>query len=429
MGAARAGSCYHRRMRALYTAVLYLLTPLVFLRLAWRGRRARAYWRRWPERLGMVAAVAGERPIWLHAVSVGEVLAALPLIEALLARYPSLPLLVTTTTPTGSERVREALGARVLHVYAPYDLSGAVRRFLERTRPRLALVMETELWPNLYAGLRRRRIPLLLLNARLSARSARGYRRLGSLVRGTLACVDFIAAQGRDDAERLLALGAPTERVAVLGNIKFDLAPLPELDAAASELRARWPGRPVLIAASTHEGEDEQVLDAYAQLKTRFPQLVLFLVPRHPERFERVAALVTGRGYALSRRSRSEAGAEVYLGDTMGELMTLYAAADVAFVGGSLVPTGGHNPIEPAALGLPVLCGPHVFNFAEITGLLCAAGGAQRVADAGELAREVALLLEDPARARAMGTAARSEVQRHRGALERMLERITPHLP
>lgn len=418
-------------MTVLYTAILYLATPLILLRLLWAGRRNRAYWRRWSERFGFYRVAPAAGGIWLHAVSVGEVIAALPLVERLLAHHPDLPVTVTTMTPTGSERVRALLGDRVHHVYLPYDLPGAVRRFLDTVRPRAAVVMETELWPNLFAACAARAIPLLVANARLSARSAAGYARFGALARRTLGAVTVIAAQGEVDAARFVALGADPERVVVTGSIKFDLSISDETRANGRALReALGAERPVWIAASTHEGEEALILDAHAALRADLPNALLILVPRHPERFDRVAALCTAQGFKLSRRGTGtpQPGADVYLGDTMGELRMLYAAADVAFVGGSLVATGGHNPLEPAALGLPVVTGPHLFNFATISGLLQRADAAAVAVDAAGVAVRVGIWLADAAARREAGEAGQRLVASQRGALDRLAALVEAQL-
>ncbi|TCO79552.1 3-deoxy-D-manno-octulosonic-acid transferase [Plasticicumulans lactativorans] len=414
------------RPRRAYSLLLTLLTPFALARLWWRGRANPAYRARIGERFGCIDALPAAGCLWLHAVSLGEVRAAVPLVRALQARHPDVPVLITTTTPTGSAQVRDTFAERVHHVYMPYDLPGAVARFLARTRPRIALIMETELWPNLFAACAARGVPVLVANARLSARSARGYARVPRLTAATLADTTLIAAQADADAERFRTLGAP--RVEVLGNLKYDLS-LPEgVSAAGAALRAALGAgqRPVLIAASTHAGEDEAVLDAAAMLRGRFAELLLILVPRHPERFDGVAELVRRRGLRVLRRSRDApaAGAEVYLGDTLGELLLLYAAADLAWVGGSFAAVGGHNVLEPAALGLPVLFGPHMFNFAEAERLLLDADAAQRVADAAGLAARAADWLADPAAARAAGARGRAAVAANRGALERLLARI-----
>jgi 3-deoxy-D-manno-octulosonic-acid transferase len=418
-----------RVIRLVYTSLLYTLAPLVFLYLTVRGWRAPAYRRRWSERLGFVEPAP--RPLWLHAASVGEIQAAAPLIRALQSRHPGCPLLVTTTTPTGAERVRALFGDSVRHLYAPYDLPGVVRRFLRRIRPRLVVVMETELWPNLYHALHAGGIPLLLVNARVSPRSAARYRRLGGLTRATVRCIDAIAAQSTADAERYAALGAAPSRLTTTGNIKFDLSLADDLAQAGRSLRSELgAGRPAWIAASTHAGEEEQVLAAHRRLLAARPDLLLILVPRHPERFDGVAALCREQGFAVARRSRREVrpDAQIYLGDTMGELMRLYAAADAAFVGGSLVPIGGHNLLEPAALGLAPISGPHLFNFQQIAALLMDAEALLVAHDAAELAARLARLLDDPAERRSAGRRARAVVEANRGALERTLALIGRYL-
>ena len=412
-------------MIRLYSLLLYLLLPLALLRLLWRGRRAPAYRRRWGERLGFY----GDRPmaagLWIHAVSVGETQAAAPLIKHFLDRHPDLGVMVTTTTPTGSERLRALFEDRVRHVYLPYDLPPILNRFLDRVRPRLVLVMETEIWPNLLRVCERRGIPVILGNARLSARSARGYARLGSFARGTFARLSLVAAQAEADAERFIALGVPAERVRVTGSIKFDLRQPASLEDKAEALRRLWGSdRPVWVAGSTHEGEEESLLAAQRHVRETLPRALQVLVPRHPERFDRVAALAQRSGLGLVRRSTGalcwpEAG--VFLGDTMGELPVLIAAADAAFIGGSLVPVGGHNLLEAAAVGVPVAIGPHAFNFAEITRLLVAEGAAVQVADTGELASLMIAWLGDAALRARIGEQGRRVVARNRGALGRLI--------
>ena len=414
-------------LRGLYTALLYLALPLALARLYWRGRRDPDHRRRWRERLGFIPPLPDSGCLWVHAVSVGETRAALPLIHALQARYPEMPLLVTTTTLTGSRQVRAALGDRVWHVYAPYDLPGAARRFLQRGRPKLAVIMETELWPNLLRRCALAGVPVLLANARLSERSARGYARIGALARAMLEDVSLIAAQADADAGRFRTLGAP--RVQVTGNLKYDLTVSEILPAQGQALRRALLGerRPVWIAASTHAGEEEAILTAFAALRARWPALLLLLVPRHPERFDGVAALCLEQGFNLVRRGEGRAcdpDTAVFLGDTMGELLLFYAAADLAFVGGSLAAVGGHNVLEPALLGLPVLFGPHMFNFTEAGQRLLEAEAAWQVSDASGLAAAVERLLADPASGRAAGQRGRAVVERHRGALAALLGHI-----
>jgi len=412
-------------LRTLYTLLLYLLVPLVLLRLAWRGLRAPDYWRRWPERFAFIEPPLGERVIWIHAVSVGEVQAAEPLVRALLEKYPAHSLLVTTVTPTGSARVTALFGDEVAHVYAPYDLPGVVKRFFQRVRPQLAIVMETELWPNLFHTCRDRQVPLLLVNARLSAKSMAGYLR-------TLGNITEIAAQGDSDAQRFERLGAPPDRITVSGNLKFEQRIPPSLLERAEVLRRDWgTGRPVWVAASTHEGEDELLLEVFSQLGERYPDCLLVLVPRHPERFETVAELCRQRGLNILLRSEMrpcDADTRVFVGDTMGELMLFLAAADVAFVGGSLVPHGGHNLLEPAALGIPVVTGPHVFNFTEICELLLQAGACEKVDSVAALAATLGRWLGDANERHRVGEQGRAVVEKNRGALQTVLAMVDRHL-
>ncbi len=420
-----------RQRLIVYTALLYLAAPVVLLRLWWRGRRNPAYRHRWAERFG-AAPELPEGCLWVHAVSVGEVRAAVPLVRALQQRHPQHPVLVTTGTPTGSQQVRQTLGDSVAHCYLPYDLPSAVRRFLARTRPQLGLIMETELWPNLYRACAAAGIPIIVANARLSARSARGYAYFARLTRATLSHIRLVAARSAADAQRFHALGMPAERIEVIGNIKYDLTLPADLPTQGQHLRRELFGqRPVWIAASTHAGEDEQVLAALAQVRRHHPDSLLILVPRHPERFDAVAAHCQTAGYPLVRRSSGQAcsaDTAVYLGDSMGELLLLYAAADVAFVGGSLVPIGGHNMLEPALLGLPVVFGPQIFHFEEAAQQLLDAGGAQLAADAHALADNVAYWLSDASARQQAGESGRQTVLANRGAVARLcaaLERIT----
>ena len=393
-----------------YTALIAGAAPLVLLNLTRRGFRNRAYWRRWGERFGH-GALPRDCPVWVHAVSVGEVQAAVPLVRLILERYPGLRVVVTTTTPTGSERVRAAFDHEVEHVYAAYDLPGAVGRFLDRARPRLAVFMETELWPNTQRLCAERAIPVVLANARLSERSARGYSRFPGVVGPMLGRIGAIAAQGPRDAERFLALGVPRERVQVTGSLKFDV-PLPaSLREQAEALRRQWGvDRSVWVAASTHEGEEKRILDAFDRLLQHCPGSLLVLVPRHPERFARVLALARRMGFRVVQRTRAGEDvtqAQVFLGDTMGELPLFFAAA---------------------ALGVPVLFGPHVFNFAEVSGMLVERGAGRQVRGARELAAVVCELFQDPNRRHAMGESAREAVVENRGALERLMTVLEPQL-
>ncbi len=415
-------------MRFVYTLILYCLTPLVLLRLAYRGTKAPAYWRRWPERFGFFAARL-ERPcLWVHAVSVGEVQAALPVIKALLEKHEDRPVVVTTTTPTGLEQVKSSLGDAVIYGHLPYDLPGAINRFLTRVRPSIAVIMETELWPNLFYQCQRRRVPIVVANARLSARSARGYQRFTSLTRETLSRISYLGVQAEPDAQRFVALGMGAQRIQVTGNVKFDVQLPVELAANGARLRSEWgEGRPVWIAASTHAGEDEHVLDALRSVKADVPNVLLVLVPRHPERFEDVAQLCRRRGYEVARRSASQcpsSNTAVYLGDTMGELLLLFSASDVAFVGGSLVATGGHNMLEPAAVGIPSVTGPHTFNFADITRLLVEAGAVRQVQDSKGLADAITQLLTHPDLRQQAGQRGQEIITKNKGATARIVAQI-----
>jgi len=415
-------------MRAVYTLLLYLLSPLVLSRLWWRGRRNPGYRRRWKERFGFIPALPELPVIWLHAVSVGEAQAAQPLVKRLLAEYPDHRILMTTTTPTGADQVRRLFDGEVVHRYFPYDLPPIVRRYLDAVHPRLVLVMETEIWPNLLAACKDREIPVVLVNARLSPRSARGYRGLGSLTRQALEKLSYIAAQTADDAGRFSALGAPRDRIVETGSLKFDIRLPASVTEQAEVLRLAWGlDRPVWVAASTHDGEEQQVLAAHARVLEAFPQALLVLVPRHPERFGAVTEMVKNAGYRYRCRSTqgaAEPATQVYVGDTMGELPMFFAAADVAFVGGSLVGVGGHNVLEPAALGVPVIFGPHMFNFAVIADLFLAQGAARRVTDEAELAAVVSEWLGDSGTRARVGDAGRRVVKANRGALDRTLHLI-----
>ncbi len=420
--------------RLLYTALLYWLVPLLVLRLCWRSRHNPALRQRLGERLatGNSRSPSVNTPlICLHAVSVGETMAAQPLIEALLKAYPDHTLWITSTTLTGSQTVQRLFAGRVQHSYLPYDLPGAVARFLDRLQPVLFLVMETELWPNLYAACGQRGIPLVLVNARLSARSARGYARFSGLVAETLSPVQTIAARDAQDAERFQALGAAPSQLQVLGNIKFDLHIAANTGAEGRVLRAAWGVRPVWVAGSTHAGEDDSVLQAHARVRQHFPDLLLILVPRHPERFDAVAALCVQQGFSVVRRSSGQAvvaETAVLLGDSMGELLLWYAASDVAFIGGSLVPVGGHNPLEAAGFNLPVLSGAHVHNFADVYAALVAAGGAVVLESATDLAENLVHWLGDTVARQASGQAAGAFLHSHQGVVKRLLGLIHPLL-
>ncbi|MEJ2382812.1 MAG: lipid IV(A) 3-deoxy-D-manno-octulosonic acid transferase [Xanthomonadales bacterium] len=415
-------------MRRFYTVLLYLVLPLVLLFLLLRSLRNPGYRARWGERFGRFAAPRRTGGIAVHAASVGEVNAASALIGALARQYPNEPLTVTTFTPTGSERVRAGFGDAAFHVYAPLDLPGAVRRFLDRVRPRLLVVMETEIWPNLYAEAAARGIPILIANARISQRSFGRYRRLQGLTAEALGNTARIVAQSAGDAARLRALGAADERLTVTGNLKFDVNLPPGLVEEAEAIRVAWGAqRPVLVAGSTHEREEAALLDAFRGVLTSFPDALLVLVPRHPERFARAAQSARNAGLNVALRSSGAAcpaDVQCFLVDAMGELLRYYAVGDVAFVGGSLEPVGGHNVLEPAALGRPVLVGPHTFNFSDITAQLIEAGAARQVADGAALQAAVVALFADADERDRMGSAARRLVASGQGALARTLDEI-----
>jgi 3-deoxy-D-manno-octulosonic-acid transferase len=411
-------------MRYLYSLILTLLIPVYFLRIYWRGFKAPAYRERWLERLGILASPIDQSVIWLHAVSVGEVQAVAQLIGRLLDRYPDMPLLITTTTPTGAERVKALFGSDVTHLYAPIDLPWIVRRFLSAFQPRLLILVETEIWPNLIYHAKQEGVPTLLANARLSIRSAQGYHRVAGLTREALRNLSMIAPHAEADAERFHTLGARPERIEVTGSIKFDVHLPGSLLERVDVLRREWGGqRPVWIAASTHEGEDELILQAHGIVRQAFGDALLVLVPRHPERFERVGQLVEEAGFSLLRRTQQQPCEEdtaVFLGDTMGELTLFLGASDVAFIGGSLVPHGGHNILEATAQGVAVLFGPHMFNFNEISELYLQHQAAVQIDSVEALAEQVIKWLSDASERSRVGEAGRELVEQNRGALDRL---------
>lgn len=415
--------------RWLYSAALYLLSPLVWRRV-WREH---ALTNRRRERLGLIRRQSDGTPqLWLHCASVGEVLAARPLIDALLERYPHHRLMVTTMTATGAERVHALREARrqagqterLQHAFVALDYPGAARRFIARLEPELAIFFETELWPNLLTACQRRGVPTAVVNGRLSPRALRGYRRVRPLMAAALAQVDWLAAKSRGDAERFRELGMPVTRTDVVGSLKYDMAPDEAATAESKRLCTQLGSRPVWVAGSTHPGEDEQLLDVHARLRQSYPNALLILVPRHPQRFDAVAMLCRERGMSVARRSRGEWPGErtaVYLGDTMGELLTLYGAADLAFVGGSLVPVGGHNLLEPAAMGVPVLTGPELANFADVADTLRHGGALVEVSDTAMLADTLVTLFLDEAERHRLAEAGLAVVAANRGALARTL--------
>ena len=410
-------------VRLAYALLWYCLTPLIWLRLAWRARKQPEYLQNLGERYGFYRQTPFNKLIWVHAVSVGETRAAQPLIEGLLAQWPEHRILLTGMTPTGRQTGAEVYGARfgerVIQVYLPYDYPGAVRRFFAHFNPAFGVLMETEIWPNLLAAAKTAGVPVVLANARLSARSARGYGRFDALVRPAFAALAGVAAQTSGDARRLGELGAPT--VDVCGNLKFDVTPDPDKLLLGQRWRAALNGRPVWLAASTREGEEPLILAAWRQVAPSGALLVL--VPRHPQRFDAVAALVREAGLSCVRRSDGlpQADTAVWLGDSMGEMVAYYALADLAFIGGSLLPLGGQNLIEAAACGCPVLVGPHTFNFLQATEDALSAGAARRIQDETDLGATVAGLLADPVQLAGMREAAVSFARAHQGAAGRTL--------
>lgn len=413
----------------LYTALLWLYLPIYLLRLYWRGRTNAAYRQRWRERLGYISRPAQPGSLWIHAVSVGETQAIAPFIQRLQQAHPACPICLTHSTPTGAAQARRLFGQRIQQYYFPYDLPHCIRRFLHRVQPRAIILVETELWPNLLRESERRQIPVILVNARLSVRSQHGYQRLGYLSRQTVARLHWVAAQTAADAERLHSLGIPRTKFQVTGNLKYD-QPIPDPNIART-LRQQWPSVPTWIAASTHTGEDAILLAAHTRLRQQHPDALLILVPRHPERFDAVAELIQHSGHPLVRRS---AGASpnhhtsVYLGDTMGELSILMGAADIAFIGGSLVNTGGHNMLEAAAQSIPVCFGPYTHNFAQIAQQLLAHDGARRITDVDDLTRILHYWFTNPTVRIAIGQAGQRYVRCHQGAVDKLYQQLQRNL-
>jgi 3-deoxy-D-manno-octulosonic-acid transferase len=416
-------------VRLLYNPLIYLLQIPVAGYWLFRSIVNRSYRDRFGQRFG-IGYPHLDRCIWIHAVSVGEVQAALPLIRAIGKRFPDHKMLITTVTPTGAARVKAAFGDTVSHCYIPWEMPVAVDRFFASVNPQLALIMETEIWPNLYQGCGKRDIPLVLVSARISPKSVDSYRKFLPLFRETLSHGIIIAAQSDADADRFRSLGASPVRTWVTGNIKFDIELPPDLEKRGREFRQRNFGdRPVWIAASTHDQEEQQVLSAHRQLLEKYPDLLLVLVPRHPQRFATVSDMIDKE--QLEKVARTEerscaASTKVFLGNTMGEVPLFYAASDISFVGGSLVPIGGHNMLEPAALGLPVISGPHVYNAQDIADMFIDLGACRIVHNADELAAAVDELLGNRSNAAELGNKGLAIVQRNRGALSRLLGLLEP---
>ncbi|MGI2140963.1 lipid IV(A) 3-deoxy-D-manno-octulosonic acid transferase [Shewanella baltica] len=408
--------------RFLYSTILYLLSPLLIVYLAFRAIKSPDYRGRWGERFGLTRLKSTD--LLIHSVSMGETLAAIPLIRLIMQSHPELSITVTTTSPTGSAEVRKAFGDSVQHCYLPFDLPWCVRRFLRQVSPKWCVIMETELWPNLIAVAAKRGVRLMLANARLSTKSAAQYAKHPTLNRPMLQRLDVIAVQTQVEAQRFIELGVSPDRVTVCGSLKFDLSITPERLANAKQLRQAW-GRetsPIWVAGSVHPGEFDAMLTAHRQLLAQWPDALMIIAPRHPEQFSAVAEVVASQGFESVRRSGNfpvTATTQVLVGDTMGELLTFYGAADQAFVGGTLIANGGHNPLEPVAMGVPVMVGPNHWDFAQITQMLADAGGLRIVASADELAANLIAYFAKPELRQLAANAGLAVVEANRGALQR----------
>lgn len=416
-------------LNGLYSALVYLLLPLLFVRLWLRGIRLPAYRLRWAERLGFFTAPTNSRQgICFHCVSVGEAIAATPLIKQIQQQFADLPITITTTTPTGSDQIKATFGSSVFHLYLPFDTPFAIKRFFNQTQPHLLVIIETELWPNLLHQARLFGVKTLLANARLSAKSAAGYQKIATISRQMMDDITLVATHNRQDGERFLALGLSPQKLVVTGSIKFDICIDQQLRQRSEQLKAQWAlNRPVWVAGSTHPGEDKLLLQVYRQVLAVQPDLLLVLVPRHQERFEQVARLITQEQFIWLRRSEGqvpERQTQVVLGDTMGELMLLWSLADIAFVGGSLVKHGGHNPLEPCAFNVPVLSGPHVFNFQQIYQQLIDNNAVLITPDAQQLSDSVIDLLQHQQTLQQLGRNASQVISQNRGALGRLHQQI-----
>jgi 3-deoxy-D-manno-octulosonic-acid transferase len=416
-------------MRTIYTAAFYLLIPFVLLRLLWRSIKAPEYRRRLGERLGWYNNKVSDSVVWFHAVSVGEAEALFPLVKRIQQRHPSQAVLVTTTTPTGSARVLAALGDTVEHVYLPYDIPFAIQRFFAHFKPRLAVIMETELWPNLFAACAGAGVPLYVVNARLSEKSAARYQKIPWIIGPTLKSITRILTQSAQDAERFKAIGALESQIETTGNLKFDMEIAQGLRDEGRQIRSTVLGsRFVWIIASTHKPEEDLFLSLYRQLKPDYPELLLVLVPRHPERFSEVQKLIELHDLkSVTRTSGSVCtnSTDVYLVDSMGELKQFYAASDLAFVGGSMAPVGGHNILEPAALGVPVMFGPFMANFREIEQKVLEAGAAIQCQDAQAIVDNFIKLKNDGTLRRQLIDEGLSFVDRNQGALEKIVQHVS----
>ena len=413
-------------MRAFYSLLFYLLIPFIVVRLLWRGIKAPEYRCRWGERFAFYNKKYAQGVIWFHAVSVGEAEALFPLVRQIQKQHPDARLLITTTTPTGSARVKSVMKESVEHVYLPYDIPSALNRFMRCFKPKLAVIMETEIWPNLFAHCDKNEIPLYIINARLSEKSARGYQKIPSLVLPALAPVKLIATQTQDDANRFIAIGAGHEKVKTLGNIKFDVEIPREIIEQGLQLKANlFGGRFVWLIASTHKDEETIFLEIYKEIKSKMPELLLVIVPRHPERFGEVKKLCEQHQLTVLMRTSGEScqqNTDIYLADTMGELKMLYAAADVAFVGGSMVPVGGHNVLEAAAVGVPVIFGPYMANFKEIAEGVLQQDAAIQCQNKDDIVSAITELYSDPTYREQLTEKGKAFVHQNQGAISRVCE-------
>jgi len=412
----------------LYSLATAFLTPVVLFRLASRGIKAPAYFRRWRERFGVFPNPNFEKSILIHAVSVGEVNAAIPLIKALMETYEDYDFVITTVTPTGSDRVQQIFGNTVFHLYLPYDLPGAVKRFLKKIKPELAVVMETEIWPNLFRFCKKRDIPIVVANARLSELSLKGYKWVQSLATMAVNNTKFVAAQTKTDAQRMIRLGCDADKIYVVGSLKFDIIIEDEIIEKGKAIHEHCAKNHLIwIAASTHQEDEKELLEAYSYLKKKYPKLLLIIVPRHPERFQVTTQACIQKGFNTQLRSICglyDINADVFIVDTMGEMLEFYAASDIAFVGGSISNIGGHNVLEAAVFNLPVLVGPNTHNFAEITQLLHDCGGSKLVKNANDIVHSMEQLIENPSTRTSMGAAAYKLVEENRGAVALTMELI-----
>jgi 3-deoxy-D-manno-octulosonic-acid transferase len=415
-------------LRFIYSCIFYLITPLLLLKLWRRGAKAPAYRQRISERFGFPSKTSDSKPLWIHAVSVGETVAIAPVLKKLIAQHPHLPILITTSTPTGADRVATLFAdfPQVWHQYCPYDQPTAVAKFITKHRPLGLLIVETELWPNMLAQCKHKQIPVILANARMSEKSARGYHKLASLTQGMLSQLDLLIAQYESDAQRFVKLGLTREKLRVSGSIKFDADEDPLLEEQTTILREQIGSRPVIILGSSHESEEQGVLELMEALWEQYPDLLLIIVPRHPERFDHVAQLASNYSSHVGRRSQGASfeDLKIYIGDTMGELKLLYSVADLAIVGGSFVPLGGQSPIEPASLGKGVLMGPQQFNFSVICPELEKAEALQSCDDFSQLAQHLSELLGSPAKMREMGSKAQQYCIAQQGATQVLLDEI-----